>query len=448
YRALRQRGLPGAPPAPRRRRVRDRGARPARGGARPLHARLPAAQVPGARRGTRPRRAPRLTAHRDMDALRVLADDLTGACDVGAELLPGPGGVVVQPAFETRGPAPRGTICVRNTQSRTLGPADAARRVAAALADVGPGWAGLVLKKIDTGLRGPLGAEIDATMDALGVEEAFVLPAIPEVGRTTLAGRQMIGGVPVNETAFACDPHHPIHDASVLAALAATGRRQAAVIDIAAVRGDLTAAIERARAAGAGVLACDAETDADLERAVRTLLLRGRPLLLVGSTGLARALRRVLGTEQAGRALRPAGPAPLPGEGILVVAGSAHPATRRQLERAAGRGLVRPIEVPSLAGADWAGAQAARALDRRLRAGRDPGRGRSALPRARGAHRRHAGRRDARAPHPGRGGLRRPAGRAGVRRAARAPAARLEAPGRCRVPREDARRPRAPLPPA
>ena len=298
-----------------------------------------------------------------MDALRVLADDLTGACDVGAELLPGPGGVVVQPALETRGPAPRGTICVRNTQSRTLGPADAARRVAAALADVGPGWAGLVLKKIDTGLRGPLGAEIDATMDALGVEEAFVLPAIPEVGRTTLAGRQMIGGVPVNETAFACDPHHPIHDASVPAALAATGRRQAAVIDIAAVRGDLTAAIERVRAAGAGVLACDAETDADLERAVRALLLRGRPLLLVGSTGLARALRRVLGTEQAGRALRPAGPAPLPGEGILVVAGSAHPATRRQLERAAGRGLVRPIEVPSLAGADWAGAQAARALD-------------------------------------------------------------------------------------
>ena len=297
-----------------------------------------------------------------MDALRVLADDLTGACDVGAELLPGPGGVVVQPAFETRGPAPRGTICVRNTQSRTLGPADAARRVEAALADVGPGWVGLVLKKIDTGLRGPLGAEIDATMDALGVEEAFVLPAIPEVGRTTLAGRQMIGGVPVNETAFACDPHQPIHDTSVPAALAATGQRQAAVIDIAAVRGDLTAAIERARAAGAGVLACDAETDADLERAVRALLLRGRPLLLVGSTGLARALRRVLGTEQGGRALRPAGPAPLPGEGILVVAGSAHPATRRQLERAAGRGLVRPIEVPSLAGADWAGAQAARVL--------------------------------------------------------------------------------------
>src|SRR5258708_39383579 len=92
-------------------------------------------------------------------------------------------------------------------------------------------------------------------------------------------------------------------------------RSQAAVIDIAAVRGDLAAAIERARVAGAGVLACDAETDADLERAVRALLLRGRPLLLGGSPGLACALRRVLGTEQAGRRLRPPGPPARPGAG-------------------------------------------------------------------------------------------------------------------------------------
>src|SRR5439155_1016059 len=229
-----------------------------------------------------------------MDALRVLADDLTGACDVGAEFLPAPGGVVVQPALETREPAPKGAMCVRNTQSRTLAPADAARRVAAVLTDVGPGWAGLVLKKIDPGLRGPLGAEVDATMEALGLDEAFVLPAIPEVGRTTLAGRQMIGGIPVNETAFARDPHHPIRDASVPGALEATGRRRTAVIDVTAVRGDMAVAVERARAGGAGVLVCDAETDADLERAVRTLLLRARPLLLVGSTGLARERPRGL----------------------------------------------------------------------------------------------------------------------------------------------------------
>jgi uncharacterized protein YgbK (DUF1537 family) len=301
-----------------------------------------------------------------MDALRVLADDLTGACDVGAELLLGPGGVVVQPPTEWRRPEARaGTIVVRNTQSRTLSAADAAARVRAALADVAGGWAGLVLKKIDTGLRGPLGAEIDAAMDALGIDEAFVLPAIPEIGRTTQHGRQMIGGIPVDQTPFARDPHHPIRDASVPAAIAATGRRPCAVVDLEEVRGDLAAAIDAARARGAAVVVCDAETDADLERAVRAVLLRARPLLLVGSTGLARALRRVLGTEHSGRVRRAAGPSALGGSGVLVVAGSAHPATRLQIARAVERRLFEPIVVAGGAGAEEAGSAAAR----RLRAG-------------------------------------------------------------------------------
>ncbi len=306
-----------------------------------------------------------------MHALRVIADDLTGACDVGAELLPWPGGIAVQPALEHRLPgvyAPAGaeTLWVRNTQSRTLSPTDAAQRVTGALGDMGPGWKGLVLKKIDTGLRGQLGAEIDAAMDALGVDEAFVLPAIPEVGRTTQQGRQLIGGVPVHQTAFARDPQNPIRDASVVVALAATGRRRVAVMGLGAVRGGLGQAVDEAQAGGAQVFVCDGETDADLERAVRSLLLRGRPLLLAGSIGLARALRRVLGTEHGARR-RPLGPAPAAGAGVLVVAGSAHPATRAQMERAAARGVIEPLEV-----GDGDGTAAGLAAARLLRAGRCP----------------------------------------------------------------------------
>lgn len=299
-----------------------------------------------------------------MQAIRVLADDLTGACDVGAELLPWPGGVGVHPAPEAARMEQRAeSLWVRNTQSRTLPAAEARRRVAAALGDVGPGWAGIVLKKIDTGLRGQLGAEIDAAMDTLDADEAFVLPAIPEIGRTTQQGRQLIGGVPVHLTPFARDPQNPIHDASVAAAVEATGRRRAAVVGLGAVRDGLTRAVDEARAGGAQVFVCDAETDADLERAVRSLLLRRRPLLLVGSTGLARALRRVLATEHGGRARTSA---PAPGLGVLVVAGSAHPATRAQIERAAGRGLLVPFEVPDGERAEPIGLEASGVL----RAGR------------------------------------------------------------------------------
>jgi uncharacterized protein YgbK (DUF1537 family) len=301
-----------------------------------------------------------------MQAIRVLADDLTGACDVGSELLPWPGGVGVRPSPDTAGGDVRPhAVWVRNTQSRTAAPDIAAGRVRAALDGLAPGWAGLVLKKIDSGLRGPLGAEIDAVMDGLGLEEAFVLPAIPEMGRTTQHGRQLIGGVPVHLTPFARDPQNPIRDASVPGVIEATSRRRAAVVGLGAVRNGLGDAVDAARAAGASILVCDAESDADLERAVRGLLRRTRPLLLVGSTGLARALRRVLAAEHDGRARpRPAGA----GFGVLVVAGSAHPTTRGQIERAAARGFVQPLEVESAAAADAVGLEAG-AL---LRAGRTP----------------------------------------------------------------------------
>ncbi|TMB00467.1 MAG: four-carbon acid sugar kinase family protein, partial [Deltaproteobacteria bacterium] len=266
---------------------------------------------------------------------------------------------------------------VRNTQSRTLPPPEAAGRVGGALADLRAGWSGIVLKKIDTGLRGPLGAEIDAAMDVLGVGEAFVLPAIPEVGRTTEQGRQMIGGVPVHRTAFARDPQNPIRDASVAAAVEASGRRRAGVIGLGAIRGrdDFDNAVEEARAAGTAVIVCDAETDADLERAVRRLLSRPRPLLLVGSTGLARALRRVLGPENGGRAR--GGTSFSAGRGVLVVAGSAHPATRAQVECAAARRLIEPLVVDD----PGAAAPAAPACWRRSAQAHSPrwrGRGRAA----------------------------------------------------------------------
>src|SRR5437868_13682140 len=98
--------------------------------------------MPGVPATARRRRAEEVST---MQAVRVLADDLTGACDIGAELLPWPGGVAVQPTSEGRPAAARPeALWVRNTQSRTLTPSDAAARVTIALGDVSPGWTGLV----------------------------------------------------------------------------------------------------------------------------------------------------------------------------------------------------------------------------------------------------------------------------------------------------------------
>ncbi len=299
-----------------------------------------------------------------MDALYVIADDLTGACDVGAALLPWPAGIAVHPdgtAAHVAGDE-TGTLMVRNTQSRTLSAVEAAGRVRSALAPLGGSFRGIVLKKIDTGLRGQLGAELDAAMDALGAAEAFVLPAIPEVGRTTLRGVQLIDGVPVHRTAFGRDPENPVSDANVTRVIAATARRRSETVALEAVRqpGGVARAIEAARARGACILVVDAETDGDLETVVEVLLARPRPLLLAGSIGLARALRRVLSGASDGVGGPAAGRTG--GTGVLVVSGSAHPVARAQREYAVRREALSVLEVNPGPGAEATGREAGRLL--------------------------------------------------------------------------------------
>ena len=294
--------------------------------------------------------------------LRLLADDLTGACDVAAALLPWPGGVVVVSAGWVDSGRAADATPVRNTQSRTLPVAAAAASVRAALVDVPPGWHGILFKKIDTGLRGNLGAELDAAMDAIGVDEAIIAPAIPEVGRTTEAGMQLIGGVPVHETAFAHDPQNPVRESRVTAVVEATSQHRAGLVPLDVVRrvGGVVEQIEKERSRGARLIVCDAQTDEDLAAVVRGVLGRPRPLLLAGSIGLAGALRRVLAVER-GRWVVPAA-LDVGGRGTLVVVGSAHPTAYTQVEHAvAGGDLSHALEVAP-DGAAAAGAEAARAV--------------------------------------------------------------------------------------
>jgi uncharacterized protein YgbK (DUF1537 family) len=292
-----------------------------------------------------------------VNRLHVIADDLTGACDVAAALLPWPGDIVVLPDGVSGPPhEPPAALVVRNTQSRALPPAEAARRVRAVLAPPACDRPGVLLKKIDTGLRGPLGAEIDAALDALRAPRAFVLPAIPEVGRTTVGGEQRIDGVAVHRTAFADDPHNPVRDGQVTAVIESTARRAAASIHLDTVRrpGGVRAALD---ACPAPIVVFDAETDDDLAGTVDTVLRQPAPLVLVGSIGLARALRAALPLAPIAHGSTARGPG---GGGVLVVVGSVHPAARQQRDHAHRAGAVAAVIAVSAAGGETAGRQAAR----------------------------------------------------------------------------------------
>src|SRR6266404_6761607 len=107
----------------------------------------------------------------------LIADDLTGACDAGAQFAGrGPVPVFVAPAS----PESEWNVAVVDTESRALAPDDAADLVRAAVKRVEGQLAGrLLFKKIDSTLRGSVAAELDALLDASGRRTALVCPAFP-----------------------------------------------------------------------------------------------------------------------------------------------------------------------------------------------------------------------------------------------------------------------------
>jgi uncharacterized protein YgbK (DUF1537 family) len=232
----------------------------------------------------------------------VVADDLTGAADSGVQLARA--GYRTAVAFlgaELAGDAGLDAV-VADTDSRATTAATAAERVRAATATLA--GAPVLLKKVDSTLRGPVAAEIAAALDASGRRTAIVAPAFPATGRTTVDGVQLVDGEPVHRTRFAADPVTPEREAHLPTLLAAEG-------------------LDPARC-----VVADARTDADLDAVVRAVP-DPSSVLWVGSAGLARALAAAHPGPGAGSEARSAD-----GAGrTLVVVGSANGVARRQVMR-------------------------------------------------------------------------------------------------------------------
>lgn len=121
-----------------------------------------------------------------MTSLRLLADDLTGALDTSAELVGQFGPLEVY--WSASSIAPTGSSFAIDSGTRELSPDQAfaiVRDLAPRLAD-----ATIAYKKIDSLLRGPWVAELDACL-RIGAWDACILaPAFVHQGRRTINGQQ------------------------------------------------------------------------------------------------------------------------------------------------------------------------------------------------------------------------------------------------------------------
>lgn len=245
----------------------------------------------------------------------VIADDLTGALEMGA--IVADSGLRTVVTIGCRAPPQAVEALVIDTESRNELPDRAARSVSAAARALLELGITQVFKKVDSTLRGPIASELQALHEVWPTRSIVLAPAYPRLGRTVCQGRLLVGGVPVSNTDFASDPTWPVSDSLVRA--------------VAPPASDSWLRIP------------DASTDQDL----RDVLLchDGSDHIFTGSGGLGRAWAAQFATGKPPRQAT----GPLPSKALLVVSGSHHPASAALAEEARRRGH-RVLCVPAAPG--------------------------------------------------------------------------------------------------
>lgn len=259
-----------------------------------------------------------------MTKLLVIADDFTGALDTGIQFAREGTKTCVAIGAEgvlaSRADYP---VIVIDSETRHLPHGEAYETVCRLVNEARAAGVGYIYKKTDSALRGCVGAELSAALDAWpDAPELAFAPAFPKMRRTTEGGTQYIDGVPVSESAFGRDPFEPV--------------RHSYIPDIIAEQSEVEVrlASEAASPYGRQITVYDASTEEDLAEVAARLKTKGCTLA-AGCAGLAAHLGVFIELPK-GKAR-----SPRKTKGMFVVCGSLNPISEAQILHAEAAGFKR-----------------------------------------------------------------------------------------------------------
>jgi uncharacterized protein YgbK (DUF1537 family) len=268
--------------------------------------------------------------------IAIIADDLTGAADTGVQFCPYFTGTILlsyanfsPESVEALGFTIEALALYSNTRAVK---AESARErlghIARRLVSLQPMY---TYKKVDSCLRGNLGAEAEAIMDEMGYDLSYIAPAFPEMGRTTLHDIHLIHGTPVDQTELFRDPVTPVTEPRLSRVVKAQARHGVGHVDVRFMEGtggELAREIDRQVGLEARHLVFDATCKAHLDKIVFQALRSPKKILLVGSAGLAGSLGRHFPKRPF---LKDSGPGVSPKGNHLMVCGTTSERTEVQI---------------------------------------------------------------------------------------------------------------------
>ena len=275
----------------------------------------------------------------ELGKLGIVADDLTGATTVGVLLARA--GIETAAFFD----AISLSECDKNyqavvlsTDSRALKKEPAMQRVKQATQVLIEKGVTYFSKRTDTTMRGGIGYEIDAMLEILPNETiAVVVPAMPQSRRILVGGYSVIDSVALSKTDVAKDVRTPVTQTHIPTLLAEQTKHQVGYISLSTVLSgeeSIKTALEQQRNEQAKVIVVDAISLDDVEAIAKAIVELNWNVLAVDPGPFTERLAMVRGLSNNNSI---ADETPIPREdqlgSVLIVAGSATPVTKRQLQR-------------------------------------------------------------------------------------------------------------------
>ncbi len=180
-----------------------------------------------------------------------------------------------------------------------------------------------IYKKLDSTMRGNIGAEIAGVMDSTGAEIAFVVPALPSNGRITVDGNIYVNGVLLSETEVSADPKNPVAESYIPRIISRQTNKKIDLIyhrEILSGKNNLAQEINHLISKGVQIIVIDAKSRHDLELIASVITSIDRRSLFVGSSGLAAHLTNYPDTGMS--------------KSNIIISGSVSEITRKQVEYA------------------------------------------------------------------------------------------------------------------
>lgn len=269
-----------------------------------------------------------------MISLVIISDDFTGALDTGVQFIKYGASVKILTIDKLRDPGFSGEsadVLVVDAEIRHSRAEEAYRLTEDIIRWTIRNHVPHVYIKTDSGLRGNIGSELKAALEASGEKFLAFLPAYPELNRITQHGIQYIGQAPIQKSVFGRDPFEPVGSPYLKDLFQGLDVRTENIRISESYQTDFEKPV---------VGLFDVRTNEDFRRIAAHLQAHGQFHIIAGCAGFASILPEFLSIRPRGKkdraALNP----------LLIICGSLSPVTGRQIGYACEQGFARIALTP------------------------------------------------------------------------------------------------------